>query len=169
MGLILYGKITKKHGLSGELKVLPFSKNLSTFKNLNKIYIELDPDKKPVEYKIAKKRFHKNFAIVRFEGVNTPEESDKIVNKQLLIDESQLSELDENEFFWFDLIGLEVYTNRNEYIGKVSDLLDNGAQEILIVRDDKREVLIPFVEKFIMETNMEESKIIINPIEGLLE
>ena len=55
MGLILFAKITKKHGLSGDLKVLPFSKDLSLFKNLDKVYIQLTQKKDPVEYKILKK------------------------------------------------------------------------------------------------------------------
>lgn len=169
MGLILYGKITKRHGLSGDLKVLPFSKDLSSFKNLKKVYIELNPDEDPVEYSILNKRFHKNFAIVRFKDVNTVKDSDALVNCNLLIDETQLEELNENEFYWFQLIGLEVFTDKNVYVGKVTDLINNGAQEILIVNNGKDEVLIPFVEKFIVETNILNSRIIINPVDGLLE
>lgn len=169
MGLILFAKITKIHGLSGELKVLPFSKNLSSFSDLKKVYLQDSSDEKPVELKIEKKRFHKNFAIIKFKGINTTEDSQQLVNKELLIDKSQLGELNDNEFYWFQLIGMKVFTDKNEYIGEVTDLLDNGAQEILIVNADNKELLIPFVEKFIIETNLLESKIVINPVDGLLE
>lgn len=169
MGLILFAKITKTHGLSGELKVHPFSKDLSSFSDLKKVYLQDPSEDKPVELQIEKKRFHKNFAIIKFKGIDTAEDSHQLVNKELLIDKTQLGKLDDDEFYWFQLIGMKVFTEKNEYIGKVSDLLDNGAQEILIVKTDNKEFLIPFVEKFIIETNLRESKIVINPVDGLLE
>lgn len=167
MGLITYGKITKRHGLSGEVKVLPFSRDFNSLNNLKQVYIKLN--NKAVEFKIIHKKFQKNTAIVKFEGINSPEDADKLVNCELLVEKSHLAELEENEYYWFQLIGLEVFTEKNKYVGKVMDIIDNGAQEILVVEAGKNEVLIPFVEKFVIETNINKSKIVVNTIEGLLD
>lgn len=169
MGLIAFGKITKKQGLSGEVRVLPFSKDLSTFKTLKKIYIKNSPDSKPSEFIIERKRFHKNLAILKLEGIDSPESADSIVKCNVYIGEDQFSKLEENEYYWFQLIGLNVYTDENQIFGKVKDLMDNGAQEILIVENKDGEFLVPFVERFIKEASVEDSRIIIRNIDELLE
>ncbi|NIP29910.1 MAG: 16S rRNA processing protein RimM [Candidatus Dadabacteria bacterium] len=171
MGLITYGKVTKRHGLSGELKVLPYSGSLDNFKNFKHIYIDLSSEEEPQKYLISKVRIHKNTAIVKLQGIDTPEQADKLKNANILIDEKDLGELDENEFYWYQLIGLKVFNVSDKYIGTVDNLLNNTAQDILVIKNEieDKEYLIPFVEQFILDINFEESKIIINPAEGLLD
>ena len=170
MGLIIYGKITKKHGLLGEVKVHVFSGDFDNLKNLKQIYIETPSDRNPQKFNITNVRTHKNSAIVKIKGINTPEIADKFKNCHLLVEEKNLFELRENEYYWYKLIGLRVYNSSNEYIGTVINLLDNTAQEILVIKNEKsgNEYLVPFVSKFILDINLDKSKIIIEQIEGLL-
>ena len=171
MGLIKYGKITKRHGLSGEVKVFPFSREFDNLENLKEVYIEISTEKSPKKLQITHKRFQKNFAIIKFKGIDTPEDADKLKNRNLLIDEKYLSELEEDEYYWHKLIGLKVYGKSDEYIGTVSNLMDNTAQELLVIKDKikDKEYLVPFVREFISDINFDESKIVIEPIEGLLD
>ena len=169
MRLIKYGKITKRHGLSGEVKVLPFSGSFENINNITKFYIEIPSEKKSKVFNIKKVRIQKNTAIVKLVEVDTPEAADYLKNCLVSVNEEELSKLDENEYYWHQLIGLEVYTDNNMYIGKIDDLINNSAQELLVIKNNKKEYLIPFVEKFVLNIDFEESKLIIKPIEGLLD
>ncbi|HSE83539.1 MAG TPA: ribosome maturation factor RimM, partial [Thermodesulfobacteriota bacterium] len=79
------------------------------------------------------------------------------------------SETDENEYYWFQLIGLNVYTTDGGYVGKVVNLIDREPQSLLIVKDREREYLVPMIDTIIKQINLENSQIVISPIEGLLD
>lgn len=169
MGLITYGKITKRHGLSGEVKVLSFSGTFESLKNISKLIIRIPPDNDTKSLNIIRFRIQKNTAIVKLEGIDTPEAADQLKNSIILIEESELPDPGENEYYWLQLIGLKVRTRNRESIGTVKDLLSNPGYEILVVQGNDKEIMIPFVEKFVKTIDLENSEIIIQPIEGLLE
>ena len=96
-------------------------------------------------------------------------EAEQLINREVYVEEADLEELEEDEYYWFELIGLEVYTDSGDYIGKVEDLMDRSLQSILIVHNEEKEVLIPFTEPFIDEIDLDKARIVISPIEGLIE
>lgn len=169
MGLIVYGKVTKIHGLSGELRVLPFSRQPESLELLNRIYIKTDEDDNPVNFKITGCKIRKDFAILKLKDIDSPEDAEKLKGCTVYIDQTHLAEPDEDEFYWFQLIGLEVYTEEGQYIGKVENLIDRSLQSLLVVINNGREVLIPFSEPIIKEVDLKESKILISPVDGLLD
>lgn len=168
MELIVYGKILKKHGLKGEVKVLSFSGGFENFDNFNSLYISSDKNK-PSEFEIERKRYSKNFAIVKLFGINTPEDADKLHGATILVDSEQLNTTNEDEYYWFQLIGMDVISIDNTPIGKVENLLDNTPQPVLVIKSESKEYLVPLVDKFVKEINLKDSIIKIDPIEGLLD
>jgi 16S rRNA processing protein RimM len=168
MGLIIYGKITKAHGLRGALKLLPFSRRFESLQSINRIYIETARGEEPAGFGLKDWRFDKGSAIVRLEGIDTIDEAEKLAGRSVYIDRSELPGLEEGEFYWFELIGLETYTEDGRYVGRVENLIDRALQSVLVVKDGQKEALIPLTEPIIKEINLKESKIIISPVEGLL-
>ena len=169
MGLISFGKISKVHGLSGEVNIVPYSRQLDNISTLERIFITKSPGGSPVELKIIKSRLKKNTAVLKLEGINTIEDAEKLVGKVIHVEKSDLNELGEDEYYWFDLIGLKTYTESGEYIGKVNDLIDRSLQSLLIVANEDKEYLIPLTEPIVKKVDIKQSKIIINPIDGLLD
>lgn len=167
MGLVSIGKITKRQGLSGELRVLPFNKDLNSFKSLEKIYIETSSGQEPSEFIVEKKRFHKNFAILKLKEINTPESADQLLKRKVMVFEDQLSDLEDDEFYFYQLKGMSVYTTEGKNIGVVKGVMDNGAQDILIVVNDEKELLIPFVKRYISETSVKKARIVVKNISDL--
>lgn len=167
MGLIAYGKITKAHGLSGGLKLLPFSRLPENLNSITRIFI-YSPGNRPEPFTLEECRFEKGSAVIRLEGIDSIEEAEKLIGRDVYIEKSDLPELGEGEFYWFELIGLDVYTEGGGYAGKVESLIDRALQSVLVVRDGEKEVLIPLSEPIIKEINLSESRIIISPVEGLL-
>ena len=167
MGLIAYGKITKAHGLSGGLKLLPFSRLPENLNSITRIFID-SPGNRPEPFTLEECRFEKGSAVIRLEGIGSIEEAEKLIGRDVYIEKSDLPELGEGEFYWFELIGLDVYTEGGGYAGKVESLIDRALQSVLVVRDGEKEVLIPLSEPIIKEINLSESRIIISPVEALL-
>lgn len=169
MGLISFGIITKVHGLAGEIKLSPHSRMLDSFTTLTRIFIEDKSSETPLEYNIVNFRFHKNTAILELQGVDTIEDAQRLIGLEVFAQQGELGELEEDEYYWFELIGLEAYTDEGSYLGKVEDLIDRSIQSLLVIKDGRKEILIPMTEPIVKEINMEEGKIIITPVKGMLE
>lgn len=169
MGLISFGKITKAHGLKGEVKLLPHSRSVHSFDVLTKIFIEKSPSEAPLEYRILSLRFHKNTAILRLNGVETAEDAERLRGKAVYIEESELGELEEDEYYFSDLIGLMAYSESGDYLGTVEEVMERAIQSILVIKNEDKELLVPMSEPIVKEIDLEARKIVISPIKGLFE
>ncbi len=169
MGIIYYGKITKVHGLAGELRVSPFSHQPESLSEVGQIFIEISPRGDPETFKVTKCRLSKGSAIIKLEGIDSIAEAEKLKGCKVYVEESELPELEEDEYYWFELIGLDIYTDDGRYVGKVDSLIDRAFQSVLVVKNNEREILIPLSEPIVKEINLGESKIIISPVSGLLD
>jgi len=169
MGLISYGKITKAHGLSGGIRLIPFSRRFESLEGLDSIFIDTVRGKEPERFIMKEFSIDKGSALIKLEGVDTIDKAEELVGREAYIDRSGLPELEDDEFYWFDLIGLETYTDDGKYVGRVENLMDRTHQSVLVVINDGKEMLIPLSEPIIKEIKLKESKIIISPIDGLLD
>ena len=170
MKLVSIGKIINVRGLKGELKV----KSLTDFSSLrykkgNELYIENEDTGEKNTYKVDSHSKSGDFDYVHFSGITTIDDAQKFKNCYIKISIDKLPSLKENQFYFYQLIGLKVFTDNNQLIGEVIEIINNGAQHIIKVRDkNQKNVLIPFVKAFINNVDLENKIIIINKIEGLL-
>lgn len=162
------GKIIATHGIKGEVKValstaFPFER----FKKGNVLHIK--DGSNYLEIKIDTFRIHKELGLISFNNITNINNVLEYVGKYIYVDKETLEKLDENNFYYDDLIGLIAYTDNDEKIGEVIDILEVPQGAILVIeKSDKKEALVPFVEEFIKDVFLDEKKIIITPIEGLL-
>jgi 16S rRNA processing protein RimM len=168
-GLIPFGRVSKTHGLSGEVRILPFSRSLENLSRLERFFIKTKGEEKPDEFKIIRKRLEEHSAIVKLEGIKSVDEAERLRGCIVLVEPSQLLETKENEYYWFQLIGLRVYTTEGRYLGLVEDLIDRASQSLLVVKEDRKEHLIPMIETIVRDINLKDSRIVISPINGLLD
>ena len=163
---ISIGKITNFFGIKGEAKV-GYS-NESQLKNAKKVYLLDDISKK--ELTIQNLRFHKNFAIVKFSEIDNINDLIQFKGQRIFISKQQaLKQLDNNEYLIQDLIGCSILNEKGEKLGTVVDISTNSSQDLLNIKNLIGQVsLVPFVEEFFPLVDIENKKIIIKPIEGLL-
>ncbi|MGL4877209.1 ribosome maturation factor RimM, partial [Paraclostridium dentum] len=91
-------------------------------------------------------------------------------NKNIYVSREESKELDEDEFFIADMIGIDVYTVDNKHVGVLDDVLQYAANDVYVIKgEDDKEYLIPAVMKFVPEIDIEERKMIIDPIKGMLD
>jgi 16S rRNA processing protein RimM len=109
------------------------------------------------------------FALVSFYGINDPETALKYRGAILSAGKRLLPALHEEEYFYEQIIGLIVYTTHGTIIGTVSDIFETGSNDVYVVKGSNKEYLIPAIRDVIKEINLDEEKIIIQTIEGLLD
>lgn len=160
------GQIVNVKGLKGEVKVNPFTENIDRFEELKTVLIKFKNENK--EFEIEKVGYHKNQVILKFKGINTIEEAEKLRNSYILINRNDLEPLEEGVYYITDLLGLEVYTEDGTLLGKVDDIYNTGSNDIYVVKDDLgKQKLLPGIPEVLKNVDLEHGKIIVNLIEGL--
>lgn len=168
MEYLRVGTITRTIGLRGEVKVYPSTDfRDSRFKSGNHLFLSKDDGEK-IELTIKIHRKNGDFDNLIFNEISSIEEAEKYIHYDLfVIKDTKI--LKKDQYFFSDLVGLDVYFDNGTYIGKVKDLEEYASYNTLRVNREKdKDVLIPFVKAFVKEVNLEEKKIIINFIEGLI-
>ncbi|MBS5803222.1 MAG: 16S rRNA processing protein RimM [Brachyspira sp.] len=166
---ISVGKILNFHGIQGEARV-GFSKNQQDFLlSLNEVFVKTGSEYKPLT--IIKSRIHKNFAIMKFEGINAIDELLPYKGELLFVKEATIREkLEEDEFLIDELVGLSVYDAEDNKLGFVVGVSNNGATDLLSVKTNSKKIsLVPFVKAIVTNVSIKDKKITINNLEGLLE
>ena len=160
---ILIAKIQAHQGLNGWLKIYSYSESKKKFSNYkhffvkkNETYVHLDVEDIQVTKSIK----------IKFKNFSLREHSDEYIGKNLYIDREQLVELDDNQYYWNDLIGLDVYLEEGEQIGVIKDIIETGSNDVLVIKGSKGgEILIPYVfGESIKKVILNEKKIIIDKI-----
>lgn len=165
MDKIKVGKIVSAVGIKGEVKVYPYTDYPERLEELDEVYAGEGGE---VLY-IDKVRYHKNMAIIKFKGTDDRNAAELLRDTFLYIDKKDLRVLDEDEYFIFDLIGLKAVDDHDNYIGKVTDVIQNTAQDIYeITAENGNTILVPAVYEFITDIDINNGIMRIKPIEGLL-
>jgi len=165
--LVAVARIARPRGLKGELVADLLTDFPERFDGLTDV-TALMPDATKRALKIEDHWFQSNRVVLKFEGVNSIEDAELLRDAEVCVPEMEAVELEDDEFFDWQLEGCEVRTAGGAAIGKVRELMRTGAGEILVVDGDK-EYLIPFAESICTEVDIEKRLIVIDPPEGLLE
>lgn len=161
------GVITQTHGIRGEVKVFPTTDDASRFKKLKEVI--MDTGKERLTMEIEGVKFFKQYAIVKFKGYDSINDIEKYKNAKLYVTRDKAVRLKKDEYFIADLIGMEVVAQEGEYLGRVKDVLVTGANDVYVVeREDKTELLLPAIKECIREIDMEQSKITVHIMDGLM-
>ena len=161
------GQIVNTFGIKGEVKVTPFTNDIKRFDDLKKVYVTSRKDSKL--YKVESVRYHKNMVLLKLEGINNPEDAEILKNAYLEINREDAIPLEEGTYFIADLIGLEVHTDEGKLLGKIEDIYNTGSNDIYVVKDELgKQILLPGIKEVIKDVQIENAKIIVHLIPGLI-
>lgn len=167
MEYIEIGQIVNTNGLKGVVKVNPFTDDISKFEDLKYVYIQLKNELKKV--KIEQVRYNKNQVLLKLEGIDSIEEAEKYRNFYLKTEKESQEDLGEDTYYIIDLIGLDVYSDKNEYLGKIEDVFPTGSNDVYVVKDNLgKQILIPAIADVVKEVDLKNKKMTINLIPGLI-
>ena len=161
------GIITRFQGNKGEVRVKATTDIPERFLDLDFVYLKRGDELKELEIDYI--RFHKQFVIIKFFDVDSIDEAEKLKNYQVLIDESEKYLLPEDNYYVTDLIDCEVYLESGKYLGNLIDVVDTLGADIFLVKGQEKEYMLPASREMILEIDLENKKIIVDPIPGILD
>ena len=160
------GLISSTHGIRGEVKVFPTTDDAARFKEIRKVF--LDTGRERLELEIQSVRFFKQFVIVKFKGIDNINDIEKYKGCSLYISREEAAELDEDEYYIGDLIGMAVFTEEGHF-GVLRDVMETGANEVYIIDSDGHgEVLIPAIRQCVLDVDVEQNRMTIRLMDGLI-
>ena len=165
--LVLLGKITKPHGIRGEVKVYPYSGEPENLLHYSRVLITADEDTDFVPCKVERARVQKNSVLLQLENCSTRNDAEELVDYRLYVHEDEMPEPDQDEFYLRDLEGKQMVTEQGQVIGRVTGILTGSGQDLARVKDGTQEYLIPLIPEFLVA--IDENEVRVSLPSGLLE
>lgn len=172
------GKIVNTHGIKGELKILSQTdfpeirfkqgSKLTLFKSEDSEQPELSSANKPLFLEVESSRPHKNVYIIKFIGFTEINEAEKYKGLVLKVSEELLMELPQDEYYFHEIIGCQVNTEDEVFLGTVTEILTTGANDVWVVsRTAGKPLLIPVIDDVLIHVDVAEKRVIIRLMEGM--
>ena len=161
------GQIVNTFGIKGFVKIYPYVNELQRFDDLKTVYIKNKKQEK--EYEIEEVKYQKNMVLIKFKGIETIEQAEDLRNSYVEIDRKDAIALEEGEYFIADLLGADVYLETGEKLGVLEDIYNTGSRDIYVVKNELgKQYLLPYIDEVIKKIDVENSKITVHLIEGLI-
>ena len=159
---ITIGKILATSGVKGKLKVDIMTDFPQRFAPSSQVYVKHQP------MTIDSCIWRKGKAIIKLSVINSLEEAQKLKGQPIEIEHSQLMPLPAGEYYHFQIVGLEAWTTQGEQLGNITEILPAESNDIYVVNGNRGEILIPAIEDIVKSVDLDQGRMVIEPIEGLL-
>ena len=163
MDWIPIGRVTRTHGLKGELKFFPADQDDLVVQKDQQIRLD------ETTFKIKSVRGVKSPFIVKFEGVDSIEAAQSLSGQEVLVAKEDFESLPEGEYYRFEIEGLKAFDDTGKYYGVIEEIIATGSNDVYVVRGDGKEWLVPMIDSVVQNIDMEEGKLIFHCVEGLFE
>ncbi len=166
--LILIGHVIRPHGLTGLLRIVSYAQSKETFLEAGSVFL-VKGENDLYEKKVLSIRPHRSFYLLKLSGLNSIDQAEIFRGAGVLIRKDSLVKRDEDEFFWHELLGLEVYLVTGQYLGVLKEIFPTGSNDVYVVENQGKEFLIPAIHQVVKEINIAQKRMVISPMMGLLD
>lgn len=160
---LIVGHILSPQGIKGEIKVQVLTDFPDRFTPGELVYI----DGWPLE--IVSSRPHKQNLVLKLMSIDTRQDAEDLRGRDLCIPRSEIRDLPEGEYYAFQLVGLEVVTSGGDHVGRIVDIMATAGNDIYVVQSGRGEILIPAIDDVVRAIDIEQGKVTIEAIKGLLD
>ncbi len=161
------GQIVNTFGIKGMVKIKPFTDDIRRFDELKKVYVEKKGNQ--VEYEIEEVKYHKDMVLIKFKGIDKVEQAELLRNSYLSVSRDSVEKLEEGRYYIVDMLGLEVYSDEQVLLGTLEDIFNTGSNDIYVVKNKEgKQILLPAIQDVIKQIDMENKKIIVHLLPGLI-
>ena len=165
--LLQVGIITSTHGVRGEVKVYPTTDDPRRFRRLKEVV--LDTGREKLNLEIEGVKFFKQFVILKFKGIDNINDIEKYKGRDLWIPREEAQELDEDEYYIADLLGMKVLLEDGSEFGTLKNVMETGANDVYIVdRMDGEEILLPAIHDCVLDVDVEKNTMTVHLMKGLV-
>jgi 16S rRNA processing protein RimM len=165
---VLLGRVAATQGIRGELRIKAYSGQFETILSLASLLLK-GPDGRMESFEVATSAVRGKKLVVALKEFDNINQVLHLVGRELYATREQLPELAEGEFYWRDLLGLKVVTDRGRLLGIVSEIIATGSNDVYVVREGGREYLIPALEDVVLDIDLDAGTMTVSPPEGLLD
>lgn len=162
---LLIGEVMKPHGVRGEVRVMPHTDQPERFTWLETVYLG---EENPQPVAVETVRLHQNLVLLKLAGYDDRDAADSLRGQWLQVPLEEAIPLEEGEYYLFQLLGLEVYSDEGEYLGELTQVLETGANHVFVVSDGKREILLPDTDEVIVDIDFANGRLTAHLLPGLL-
>lgn len=161
------GQIVNTFGIKGFVKVNPFTDDMQRFGELN--YVFVVRNKELLKMQIEEVKYHKNVVLVKFKGVEDINMAEQYKGCYIRIKREDARKLPKDTYFIADLIGVSVFDENDNFLGKVNDIYNNKVHDIYVIKDDLgKQILLPSTKEVIKQIDVDNDKIVVHLIDGLV-
>ena len=160
------GAITRPHGIKGEV-IIDLARDLIDIVTGS---LELRATGRRGGERILtveRARGHKDRRIVQFKGVHTVEDAEALRGWSVWLTREQIGPLAEDRWYVTDIVGIDVYTDEDEYLGKLAEVMHMPANDVYVVRSGEKEILLPVIDEVVRSVDIDSGRMVVHLMEGL--
>lgn len=162
------GKIVNTQGLRGDVRVVPVTDDKTRFELLETALVRMGEQQKITEIPIERVWYHKGFVILKLQGVDDINAAEKLRGGVIVVSPELALPLDEGEYYLRDLLDMEVTTTDGERLGRITDVLQTGANDVFVVKNEgAKDLLIPHIKQCVVSVDVEGKMMVVELMEGL--
>ena len=155
--MVIMGKVVAAQGIQGWVKVQTFTEYLDSLLDYDTWYVGNEQEWRPLQ--VLEADVHGKVLVAKLEGIADRTAAEKYKGQLVAVPRAELPEQEEGEYYWSDLIGLKVENLAGESFGAVESLLETGANDVLVVKGERGELLIPFIGSVIRQVDLKNKTI----------
>ncbi len=167
--LITIGKVIKPFGVKGEMKIEPMTDFPERFKKLRRVYL-VSPSGRELagEVRSARNDAGGNLFLL-FSGYDSPEKAKELNGWFIKLPQEEAVPLPEGSYYHFELIGMEVFSESGEKLGRIVDIFETGSNDVYVMKQGGKEIYLPATKEIIKQVDRSQKRMVIHLVEGLME
>jgi len=166
--MLRVGRITGAHGLKGALRFRPDNPDSDTLEQVKRVFLECDGEQR--EFRLAGMTpLNATTRRITLDGIKDINAAEALKGAVVMLADEDVPPAKPGEFYYYEAIGCEVFLTDGSRLGAIQEIFSNGAQDIWVVRDGEREVLVPVIEDVVKAIDLPARRVTIEPIPGLLD
>lgn len=147
--LIVIGKIGAPHGIKGEVRVIPLTDFPERFDRLKRVILD-----ETNEVIVEQVKYNKQFILLKLKNVESRDDAERLKGKLLQVTRDDVPPLAEGEYYSFDIIGMDVYNESEQKLGKITEILKTGSNDVYVVSDGNGQILVPALKKVVAKIDL---------------
>jgi 16S rRNA processing protein RimM len=166
--LITIGKVLKPHGVNGEVKIEPLTDHVGRFRELQRVFLT-SPAGKQQERAVRSVRYLGKVPLLLLAGYDAPEAAQELNGWLVQIPEEEALPLPDGQYYWFELIGMDVLSEAGDRLGKIVDIFPTGSNDVYVMQAGGKEVYLPATKEVIRQVDRKAKRMVVRVVEGLLD
>jgi 16S rRNA processing protein RimM len=166
--LILIGQVVRPHGLTGLLRIVSYAESKETFLRAGSVFLD-EGQSGLFERKVVSIRAHRSVYLLKLSGLKSVDDAEFFRGAEIFARKDCLVKREGDEYFWFELVGLDVYLITGQYLGVLTAIFPTGGNDVYVVKNEGKEFLIPAIHPVVKGIDLSQRRMIISPMRGLLD